>query len=757
MENRLHLEDSERPRVPLAPPLFPAKFYILDEHCNPAPIGVPGELYIGGPTISKGYLNRADLTEAAFLKASSLLGLTHEQGTLYRTRDSFRLTYDGTLEVLGRVVGDRQVKIRGIRIELEEIENVIYQILRDPKILEVSQVSLVAVIYYDINGIDGILAAYLMIEDGIPHQDDQHSLLKAWLRSAVSTLLPIHMRPSAFVVLHNLPKTSSGKIDYQTMLTWPLPEPEAANGNTTDLETSLNKLQTEIAGVWKLVLGLDGNLSQDDDFFTIGGHSLLLMQVQHEIKEHFGVSISLGDMFSNPTIQGFERLVASHRYPRHGLECNGLQADEVNNSNTAHMDNRRDLDGVDDSIDWDVETSLPDLIKPLEGMHKVGSMANIAITGACTMTGSHFLEHILSTTSAMIHCIATEGDDTKHARINVLRKLDHWQLLQRIPAQDLDRLIIYSGSLSHPTLGLTATQVAHLDKEVDAIFQLDSEVSLLKRYESLRASNVDSLKFLISLAHSKVNNIKAIYHLSTWAVPHLQSWTKTKLSSNDLLTHEVEMTNIKPGSDGTLGYLKARWVCEVLLYRAARCGIPVTIFRASMCGGSSVIGVPLDRTDINRRILETSLQTGLVPNFSSAAGGGMSWISVDFLVRSIVFLSQQRQQQRRQLLGEGAEIYHIVADEHIPYTSLPDVLNTGYDGSLLRSASPEQWFEALRATSNKEMAMQAEVLEQWVEAGWVPFPLRAEKTKALLKKASIEPASVDRKFLMRLVVGDQGF
>lgn len=756
MGNRLHPGDSESLRVPLAPPLFPAKFYILDEHCNPAPIGVPGELYIGGPTINKGYLNRADLTEAAFLKAPSLLSRTHEQGALYRTGDSFRITHVGTLEVLGRVNGDRQVKIRGIRIELEEIENVIYQVLRDPKNSEAGRVSLVTVIYHDIDGIDGILAAYLTTEDGITHRDGRHSLLKACLRSGISTLLPVHMRPSVFIVLPDLPKTESGKIDYQTMLLWPLPKPEAINGDTTGLETSLNKLQSEIAGVWKVVLGLDGNLSKDDDFFAIGGHSLVLMQVQRAIKEHFGVSMSLGDMFSNPTIEGFERLIASHRSPRCGLECNGLQVDDVNHSNAAHMDDRDDFDRVDAFIDWDVETSLPDLVKPLDSMHRVESIANIAITGACTMAGSHFLELVLSTTSTVIHCIGTEGDDAKLARANVLRSLDHWQLLQRIPVQALDRLITYPGTLSHPTLGLTATQIAHLDKEVGAIFQLDSEVSLLKRYESLRAGNVDSIKFLISLAHSKVNNTKAIYHLSTWAVPHLQTWTETKLSSNERLTHEVEMTNIKPGSDGTLGYLKARWACEALLYRAARCGIPVTIFRASMCGGSSVVGVPLDRTDINRRILEATLRTGLVPDFGSAAGGGMSWISADFLVRSIFFLSQQ-QQQRSQLPGDGAEIYHIVADEHIPYTSLPDVLQTGYDGNRLRSASPEQWFEALRAASNEEMAMQAEVLEKWVEAGWVPFPLHAEKTKALLKKASIEPPKVDRKFLMRLVIGDQGF
>ena len=247
------------------------------------------------------------------------------------------------------------------------------------------------------------------------------------------------------------------------------------------------------------------------------------MQVQCETREYFDVTMSIGDMFLNPTIQDFECFIASQRCLHKEPECNDLQSDESNLSKMAKMDNRDSLNDNDKYIDWDLETALPGLVKPLGSTHKVGPMVNIAITGACTMVGSHFLELVLSTTSAVIHCIGTEGSDAEHAHANVLRKLNHWQLLKRVPARDLNRLIIYPGSLSHPTLGLTNTQIEHIDKEINAIFQLDFEVSLLKRYESLRAGNVDSLKFLISLAHGKVSNTKAIYHLSTWAVSHLQS------------------------------------------------------------------------------------------------------------------------------------------------------------------------------------------------------------------------------------------
>ena len=243
-EHRLHPEDSESPRVHLGPPLFPAKFYILDEDFNSAPIDVSDELYIGGSTINKDYLNRTELTKSTVLKASSLSDRMHEQSTLYRTRDSFRLTYDGTLKMLGRVVNDRQVKIRGIRIELEGIKNVIYQILRDPINLEINRASLVAVIYHEINDVNGILAVYLMTDDSIIRQND--NLLKACFRFEISRTLSVHMRPNAFIVLFDLPRTSSEKIDYQKMSSWPPPRPDSVNNDRMNLKFSL---QSKIFGI----------------------------------------------------------------------------------------------------------------------------------------------------------------------------------------------------------------------------------------------------------------------------------------------------------------------------------------------------------------------------------------------------------------------------------------------------------------------------------------------------------------------------
>lgn len=211
---------------------------------------------------------------------------------------------------------------------------------------------------------------------------------------------------------------------------------------------------------------------------------------------------------------------------------------------------------------------------------------------------------------------------------------------------------------------------------------------------------------------------------------------------------------MKPGADGTLGYLKARWACESILYHAAQRGIPVTIFRSSMCASSPASSVPLARTDINRRILEGSLQVGLVPDFSSARGGGMSWITADFLIQSMLHISQRPSSGPT----ANARIHHIVSGNHIPYTKLAEILDVSYTQGKMRTVRPGEWFEALKASGNPEMTMQAEVLESWCQAGWVPFGLEAKDTLELLREEKgLAPLEMGREMLLKLVVGEKGF
>ena len=693
-------------------------------------------MYIGGPTVNQGYVNRDEITATVFLRDPFATASEIEagMGKLYRTGDSFRLMRDGTIQALGRIGNQRQVKIRGMRTELDEIESVIYDACQAVEDLDVCPVTLVAVVYHKTGSGEGVLAAYLAALEGAEQDERQRRSLKAYIRLRMKASLPVHMIPSAFVFVPQLPQLVSGKIDYKTLLTWDPPAPETGilSGNSLTTEP-LNELQSAIASVWKDVLNFKGELSSADEFFALGGHSLILLHVQDGIRECCGVTLSLTDMFANPTIGGMEKLVLAQL----GSEKRALG------------------EGTDEQpfIDWEKEGSLPPDADWYAEPCPMRPASVVAITGACTMAGAHFIQHVLSQSEMTIFCIANEAPSDDDARSNVIDTLKHWRLFEGIPPRSFQRLIVYRGSLSHPTLGLTTAQIKKLDSEVHAIYQLDSEVSLLKRYENLRASNVGSLQFLVSLAHGQLNNTKSIHYLSTWGVPHLQAWTETELSSPDWLTAEVEMANMKPGADGTLGYLKARWACESILYHAARRGIPVTIFRSCMCTGSPASGVPLARTDINRRILEGSLQVGLVPDFSSARGGGMSWITADFLIKSMLHISQ-----RASGPTTSARIHHIVSGNHVPYTKLADILDVSYTQGKMRTVKPGEWFEALKASGNPEMTMQAEVLESWCQAGWVPFGLEAKDTLALLREEKgLVPPTMSRELLLKLVVGEKGF
>ena len=749
-------EDADCPDIPLAGPIFPARFHILNGDLDPVPIGQTGELFIGGPVVTSGYVNREELTAASFLRDpfASIAEIENGDGRLYRTGDSFRLLQDGTIQAVGRIGGDRQVKIRGMRTELNEIENVIYEASQDVDDAESCPILLVAVVYYQTGSLDGILAAYLITNHQGAQNIEQQRSLKAYIQLRLRALLPVHMVPSEFVFLSTVPRTVSGKIDYKTMLTWDPPAPETvAISGGSGVQRQMSETQSIIASIWKEVLGLDADLSYVDDFFALGGHSLILVNVQKAIQEQFDVTVNLSDMFAAPTISGMESLILAQ--PEDDETTKPL----VNGTNVVNgiQDHNRSLASTatttDVLVDWEKEGSLPENFDFYVDAINHRPVSAVAVTGACTMIGAHFIHHALQSTRLDLHCIAVEAADENGARLSVMRNLEHWHLLSDLSSDDLTRLIVYKGSLSHPTLGLSPMQIASLDKGVHAIYQLDSEVSLLKRYDNLRASNVGSLQFLISLAHGQVNNTKAIHFLSTWGVPHLQAWHKTVLKDNEWLVGEVEMTNMKPDTDPTLGYLKARWACESMLYQTASRGIPVTIFRSCMCASSPRSGTPLNRTDINRRILEGSLQTGLVPDFSSVRGGGMSWITADFLVESMLFLSQNGPKS-----AGRASIYHLSSDVHVPYTKLGLLLDRGHDGQKLQTCEPSDWFQALRASGNPEMAMQAEVLERWCEAGWVPFSLEATETLALLRTArGIVPPKMDRESLLKLVVGEQGF
>jgi amino acid adenylation domain-containing protein len=264
--------------VPIGRPFPGTRVYLLDRHLHPAPVGVPGELYIGGSGVARGYLGRPGLTAERFVP-DPFGG--EPGGRLYRTGDVARWLPDGNLELVGR--SDHQVKVRGVRVELGEVESAL---LGHPAVRQA-----VAALREDAPGGPGVVA-YVTVAGG------DEPLTPAALRAHLVPRLPGAMLPAAFVILDRFPLTPNGKVDRRA-----LPAPDNRATGRGEPVAPRNAVEEVLLGIWSEALGRDG-LGVDDNFFESGGHSLLATQLVSRVREAFQAELPLARVFERPTVAG---------------------------------------------------------------------------------------------------------------------------------------------------------------------------------------------------------------------------------------------------------------------------------------------------------------------------------------------------------------------------------------------------------------------------------------------------------------------
>ena len=264
--------------ITVGKPIANTEIYVLDNHLEPVPVGVSGELYIGGDGVARGYLHRPDLTAEKFV-----LNPFRDQrcgARLYRTGDIARFRTNGELECLGRI--DNQVKVRGFRIELGEIESVLGQY---PGVKQA-----VVVTREDSPG-DKRLVAYVAVNQGQSPGVDA-------LREFLKRTLPDYMLPSRFVPLEALPLTPNGKVDRRAL---PVPEQLELTPQKGHV-VSRNSIESRLIKIWESVLNIHG-VGVTDNFFELGGHSLLVAKLLRRIEHTFGKKLSMAAIFEAPTIE----------------------------------------------------------------------------------------------------------------------------------------------------------------------------------------------------------------------------------------------------------------------------------------------------------------------------------------------------------------------------------------------------------------------------------------------------------------------
>ncbi|RAM48827.1 MAG: hypothetical protein C6Y22_25745 [Hapalosiphonaceae cyanobacterium JJU2] len=564
--------DQELQELPIGRTLRNIQTYILDRDLQPVAVGASGELHIGGICLARGYLNRPDLTEKKFIPNP----FSNEPGDrLYKTGDLVRYLPDGNIEFLGRL--DNQVKIRGFRVDPGEIETVL---LQDSAILDA------IVLAREDNPDNKHLVAYVVLIQG-------KTLSLSELNSFLKEKLPSYMIPSAFVTLEQFPLTSNGKVDRQALLRL----------DTTQREIKQNiippRTPTEeiLANIWTDILGLK-KVSIDDDFFALGGHSLLIAQLTARIRDVFFIELPVSCIFKSPTL--FEIAEAIDNI------CQGETSAEID---------------ADANIDLDAEVILDSTITPVDYFTKPSS---ILLTGATGFTGPFLLYELLQETSANIYCLVRASNAEK-GKERLQKKLESYGLWNELFKS---RIIPITGDMSQPFLGLSTQQFHDLASRVDVIYHNGACVNFLYPYSALKAANVFGTEEVLRLACQI--KPKPVHFTSTLSVFSSSTYSDFSLvQESDPLNYSHDLES---------GYAQSKWVAEKLIIKAQKRGLPTCIYRPGNITGSKKNGI-CNTNDFIWRMVKGCIQIGMAPELDIT----VDMTPVDYVAQAIVHLSLQRE------------------------------------------------------------------------------------------------------------------
>ncbi|MBD1810261.1 thioester reductase domain-containing protein, partial [Microcoleus sp. FACHB-DQ6] len=443
---------------------------------------------------------------------------------------------------------------------------------------------------------------------------------------------PEYMIPSAFVVLKALPLTPNGKIDRQA-----LPAPEIA-ANFTDTFVGPRTPGEEIlAAIWSQLLNLK-KVGIHDNFFDLGGHSLLITQLLAKVRESFQVELPLRVLFEAPTVAGLAEKIEMQ------------QGGNTAGDRTA-------------SFDINAEVVLDPAIRPATPLSELKTEpACILLTGATGFLGAFLLRDLLQQTQAEIYCLVRSAD-AESAKKRIQSSLESYLIWDESSSE---RIIPIAGDLSQPLLGLSEDQFRVLSSKIDIIYHNGAFVKFTYPYSVLKPANVLGTQEVLRLASQ--SKLKPVHLISTISVFSARGESGIKL-----VREEDELT---PGEGLKGAYTQTKWVAEKLVEIARDRGIPVTIYRPGRISGDSKTGA-CNPSDLLYRLIAGCVQLGCAPDDDKL----MNVAPVDYVSRAIVHLSSQKE-----LLGKT---FHLVNTHSFQMSELVGwICSMGYP---IKRVSSETW------------------------------------------------------------------
>jgi amino acid adenylation domain-containing protein/thioester reductase-like protein len=607
-------------RIPVGTPFPHAHILVLDKKLHELPAGAVGEIYIGGSGVARGYLGRPALTAELFVP-NPFAAVPGER--MYRTGDLGRWQPGHGLEVIGRV--DRQVKVRGFRVEPAEIEGAL---ATHP---DISQVAVVA---HDLGGGDRQIAAYYTARR---HSGPAALPSVASLRSLVTARLPGFMVPSVFVPLDRMPLTAQGAIDRQA-----LSVPAVPAGADLPQATLL----AGIGHLWTQVLRI-GQVSIDDDFFRLGGNSLLAAEMLARARVMFGIDAAqvrplTRRLLHDPTLRSF---------------ADATQGARAGNLIT---------DGADTRVDFSREAALRAQIRLDAGPPPYWRRpANILLTGATGFFGGHLLRQLLASTQARVHCLV-RAHDAGHGLDRIARAAKQYEL-GPLP---LDRVVPLPGDLTQPRLGLPQETFTELARSVDVIHHAGALVNFIYPYSALRAANVTGTHELIRLAG--LSRGIPLHFVSTAAV--LAGFGRAGVRT---VTEETPLAHAEYLA---VGYVESKFVAEELLRSAARHGLPVAIYRPLDIGGDQRSGAWNTSSEISA-MMRFITDTGLAPDIDLP----LDFVPADICAAAIGHIAKH--------VAAAGNTYHLASPQHALLGALTGRLREC--GFTIRDIPYQDWVDHL--------------------------------------------------------------
>lgn len=535
--------------------------YVVAVNGELAPENSVGELWISGPGVALGYINLPDLTCERFAPnpfLSLITGKHLQHDRVYKTGDLVKRLSNGNLEYIGRA--DSQLKIRGQRVELSEIKEVL---LDSPFIQDAT------VVYQESE--PKHLAAYIVSQIG-------QEVDLASLKTALVNRLPEFMHPNSYTQLSSLPLTINGKLNVSAL-------PKASYDNRTMYVAPRDEREKLICNIWQEILHQE-NVGIDDDFFAIGGNSLLVFQTIKTIQNRLGALYTVRNFYTNKTIRAL--CESSHETKK---------------------------------IIWGQETKLDPNISVLPGDESLNFPQNILLTGATGFVGKYLLVELLNSTEAEVFCLL-RGSDEESALKRLIFELEEYSLWD---ISFKPRIHIVLGDLSQAQLGIQHKQYDFLVATIDSVYHAAVFMHHLATFDTMKATNITGTAEVLRFCCTSRN--KRLAAFSTVGI--FSRTTQSVANENTPLDIQYHQNDE--------GYCSTKWVSEGLILEAITRGLDCKIFRLGLIGGDKKHGKS-EPTQWFSQLLRTCRLSGLAFDDQYI---DVSTLPVDYIASASVSLMNQ--------------------------------------------------------------------------------------------------------------------